>query len=135
MIQVALAGLCLIPAGGIRDAPGASADRVESVQILRWTKRIRWTWSGPKMTMPAFQDRPPLTERVNAYDERHLPTYVRLLMAEEEGADWREVVLVLFGLDPTSEPDRAKIVHDSHLARAHWMTETGYRHLLEPRMH
>ncbi|MBB6305029.1 DNA -binding domain-containing protein [Rhizobium leucaenae] len=87
------------------------------------------------MTMPAFQDRPPLTERVNAYDERHLATYVRLLMAEEEGADWREVVLVLFGLDPAQEPDRAKIVHDSHLARARWMTETGYRHLLEPRMH
>lgn len=85
--------------------------------------------------MPAFQDRPPLTERVNAYDERHLATYVRLLMAEEEGADWREVVLVLFGLDPAREPDRAKIVHDSHLARAHWMSETGYRHLLEPRMH
>ncbi|NTG28750.1 DUF2285 domain-containing protein [Agrobacterium rhizogenes] len=87
------------------------------------------------MTMPAFQDCPPLTERVNAYDERHLATYVRLLMAEEEGADWREVVLVLFGLDPTREPDRAKTVHASHLARARWMTETGYRHLLEPRMH
>ncbi|MDR3436636.1 DUF2285 domain-containing protein [Telmatospirillum sp.] len=87
------------------------------------------------MTMPAFQDCPPLTERVNAYDEQHLATYVRLLMAEEEGADWREVVLVLFGLDPAREPDRAKIVHDSHLARARWMTETGYRHLIEPRMH
>ena len=87
------------------------------------------------MTMPAFQDCPPLTERVNAYDERHLATYVRLLMAEEEGVDWREVVTVLFGLDPTREPDRAKTVHASHLARAHWMTETGYRHLLEPRMH
>lgn len=87
------------------------------------------------MTMPAFQECPPLTERVNAYDERHLATYVRLLMAEEEGADWREVVLVLFGLDPAREPDRAKTVHASHLARAHWMTETGYRHLLEPRMH
>jgi hypothetical protein len=87
------------------------------------------------MTMPVFQDCPPLTERVNAYDERHLATYVRLLMAEEEGADWREVVTVLFGLDPTREPDRAKIVHASHLSRARWMTETGYRHLLEPRMH
>lgn len=87
------------------------------------------------MTMPTFQDCPPQTERVNAYDERHLATYVRLLMAEEEGADWREVVLVLFGLDPTREPDRAKTVHASHLARARWMTETGYRHLLEPRMH
>jgi hypothetical protein len=86
------------------------------------------------MSEGSFQDRPPLTDRVNAYDERHLATYLRLLMAEEEGADWREVVRVLFGLDPMTEPDRAKVVHESHLARAKWMTQTGYRHLLEPRM-
>ena len=86
------------------------------------------------MTMPAFQDRPPLTERVTAYDEQHLVTYIRLLDADAEGADWREVVTIIFGLDPAREPDRAKMVHDSHLARARWMTETGYRHLLEPRM-
>ena len=86
------------------------------------------------MLEASFQDRPPLTDRVNAYDERHLAIYVRLLMADEEGADWREVVLALFGLDPATEPDRAKAVHESHLARARWMTETGYQHLLEPRM-
>ena len=85
------------------------------------------------MTEAPFHDQPPLTDRVNAYDEQHLAIYLRLLMAEEEGADWREVVLVLFGLDPTHEPCRAKIVHESHLARARWMTETGYRHLLRPR--
>ncbi|WP_038378297.1 DNA -binding domain-containing protein [Bradyrhizobium elkanii] len=82
----------------------------------------------------SFQDQPPLTDRVNAYDEQHLAIYLRLLMAEEEGADWREVVQVIFSLDPAREPDRAKIVHDSHLARARWMTEAGYRYLLEPRM-
>jgi hypothetical protein len=70
---------------------------------------------------------------VNAYDEQHLAIYLRLLMAEEEGADWREVVRVLFGLDPAQEPGRARAVHESHLARARWMTETGYRHLLELR--
>jgi len=86
------------------------------------------------MTEAPFHDRPPLTDRVNAYDEQHLAIYLRLLMAEEEGADWREVVKVLFGLDPKQEPDRAKVVHDSHLARAHWMTQTGYRHLLDSRM-
>ena len=86
------------------------------------------------MIKASFQDCPPATERVNAYDERHLATYVRLLMAEEEGADWREVVQVLFGVEPAQEPERAKIVHDSHLARARWMSQTGYRHLLEPRM-
>jgi hypothetical protein len=57
-----------------------------------------------------------------------------LLMAEEEGADWSEVVNVIFGLDAAQEPTRAKTVHESHLARARWMTEAGFRHLLEPRM-
>jgi hypothetical protein len=86
------------------------------------------------MATPPFDDRPPETERVNAYDERHFVTYLRLLDADAEGADWREVVLIVFGLDPSREPDRAKIIHNSHLARARWMTEHGYRHLLDPRM-
>ncbi|MGA9601361.1 MAG: DUF2285 domain-containing protein [Methylocystis sp.] len=87
-----------------------------------------------EMSIQAFEDRPPLTERVNAYDEKHLATYLRLLDADAEGADWREVVMIVFGLDPAREPERAKTVHDSHLARARWMAESGYRHLLEPRM-
>jgi hypothetical protein len=33
------------------------------------------------MSTPAFEDRPPLTDRVNAYDERHLATYLWLLDA------------------------------------------------------
>jgi hypothetical protein len=32
----------------------------------------------------------------------------------------------------SAEPDRAKTMHDSHLARARWMTEIGYAHLLGP---
>jgi hypothetical protein len=86
------------------------------------------------MATPPFDDHPPETTRVNAYDERHFVTYLRLLDADAEGADWREVVLIVFGLDPSREPDRAKIIHDSHLARARWMTEHGYRHLLDARM-
>ncbi|GBQ91218.1 hypothetical protein AA23498_1121 [Acetobacter nitrogenifigens DSM 23921 = NBRC 105050] len=86
------------------------------------------------MTDLPFQDHPPVTARVNPYDEQHLELYLRLLIAEEEGADWREVVEVLFGLDPAREPERARAVHDSHLARARWMTEAGYQHLLEPRL-
>lgn len=85
------------------------------------------------MSTPAFEDRPPLTEFVNAYDERHLATYLRLLDADEERADWREVVAVIFGIDPEREPERAKIVHESHLARARWMSAAGYRQLLGTR--
>lgn len=54
------------------------------------------------MTKSAFEDSPPLTDRVNAYDVAHLATCLRLLDAAEEGADWREVVRIVFGLDPPS---------------------------------
>lgn len=86
------------------------------------------------MTAITFQDRPPESDRLTAYDESHLALYIRLLDAAAEGADWREAVQILFALDPDCDPDRARIVHDSHLARARWMTTTGYRELLRPRV-
>lgn len=86
------------------------------------------------MSKPPFKESPPLTDRVNSYDEAHFATYLRLLDAAEEGADWREVAKIVFGLDVAADPERARRIHDSHLARARWMTESGYRYLLEPRM-
>ncbi len=86
------------------------------------------------MTVPPFDDQPPHTLRVNSYDERHFVTYLRLLDADAEGADWHEIVAVIFEIDPQAEPERACTVYKSHLARAKWMTEVGYRHLLEPRL-
>lgn len=87
------------------------------------------------MSIPAFEDRPPDSAKLTSYDERHLATYLRLLDAWEDGADWREAVQVIFGLDPAREPERARRVHDSHLARARWMMEAGHEHLLRPRLH
>lgn len=84
------------------------------------------------MSIPAFDDRPPDSSKLTPYDERHLATYLRLLDAAEEGADWREAVRIIFGLDPARELERARRVHDSHLARARWMMEAGYQHLLRP---
>jgi hypothetical protein len=72
--------------------------------------------------IPRFSD-PVLT----IYDEEHLITYLRLLDADAEGADWREVALVLH-LDPEHECDRARRAFETHLSRAKWMTEHGYRH-------
>jgi hypothetical protein len=88
-----------------------------------------------EMDLLPFQDRPPYSARPTSYDERHLVTYLRLLDAEEEGADWRQVVLTIFGLDSEIEPQRARLVHESHLSRARWMTNVGYRFLLQPRAH
>ncbi|CAH0496429.1 hypothetical protein NVSP9465_01463 [Novosphingobium sp. CECT 9465] len=64
------------------------------------------------------------------YDLAHLETYLRLLDAAGDAtASWEEVVAVLFGLDAALEPERARRVHDSHLARARWMSSEGYRQL------
>jgi hypothetical protein len=83
------------------------------------------------MTTLPFDDRPPAVDRITAYDERHFVTYLRLLDAADEGADWREAASIIFGLDAAAEPDHARLVHDAHLERARWMTTRGYRHLLE----
>jgi hypothetical protein len=56
--------------------------------------------------------------------------YLRLLDADRDGADWREAVQILFGLDPEREPQRCRHMHETHLARAKWMSHTGYRQLL-----
>jgi hypothetical protein len=40
------------------------------------------------------------------------------------------VTRLVLHVDPEAEPMRARHALDSHLARAKWMTEHGYRHLL-----
>jgi hypothetical protein len=82
------------------------------------------------MVSPSYDDRPPASDVLTSYDERHLATYVRLLDAAEDGTDWREAVRVIFGVDAERDHERARVIHSSHLARARWMTETGYRYLL-----
>jgi len=87
------------------------------------------------MTTIAFDDQPPQSPSLTDYDRQHLTLYIRLLDAVEEGAEWTEVVRVLFGLDPNRERERARQVYDGHLARARWMTEHGYRDLLRAALH
>lgn len=77
-----------------------------------------------------FEDTAPSGDELTTYDREHVKLYMRLLDAAADGADWREAVQVLFGIDPVVEPERARRVHDTHLARAQWMTHSGYRQLL-----
>ena len=77
------------------------------------------------------QDLPPNGGQLTPYDERNLSTYLRLLDAAEEGADWREAMRIIFGLDADGEPERARIVYESYLARARWMARAGYRRLFK----
>ena len=82
------------------------------------------------MAVPDFLDEPPESTSLTDYDRRHLKLYMRLLDARAQGADWKEAVQHLFDLNSDDEPERAKRVHDAHLKRAEWMTQTGYTDLL-----
>ena len=79
---------------------------------------------------PDVAEMAPSATTLTAYDQEHLVTYLRLLDADADGADWREVARIVLHIDPDSEPDRARHAFDSHLSRAKWMTAHGYRHLL-----
>ena len=79
---------------------------------------------------PPVADSAPTDTVLTGYDEEHLVTYLRLLDAEAETADWSEVARIVLHIDPAREPDRARRAWETHLARARWMTEHGYRHLL-----
>jgi hypothetical protein len=79
---------------------------------------------------PDVADFAPTDSVLTIYDEEHIVTYLRMLDADAEGADWREVAQIVLHIDPKLEEDRARRAFDSHLTRAKWMTEHGYRHLL-----
>ncbi len=79
---------------------------------------------------PVISATAPTCGVLTAYDEQHLITYLRLLDAEAEGADWREVARIVLHIDAAHDEDRARAIWASHLARARWMTQNGYRHLL-----
>ena len=76
-------------------------------------------------------DEVPWADEITSYDEDHFITYLRLLDAEAEGADWREVARIVLHRNPDAEPGRARRCWEAHLKRARWMTEHGYRHLLD----
>jgi hypothetical protein len=79
---------------------------------------------------PPVADQAPTAGDLTDYDHEHLVTYLRLLDADAEGADWAEVARSVLHIDPSDELERARRAWESHLARAKWMTEHGYRDLL-----
>ena len=80
---------------------------------------------------PPIANEVPWSDHVTAYDREHFTVYLRLLDAAADGASAEEMSRIVLGIDPANEPARAKQALDSHLRRAGWMTEHGYRHLLQ----
>ncbi len=79
---------------------------------------------------PNVADHAPSGPTLTDYDEEHAVTYVRMLDADAEGANWREVSRIVQRVDPDQEPARARRALDSHLARARRVARHGYRELL-----
>ncbi len=71
---------------------------------------------------------PTLTPYDQAYHSDLSPSYST---AHAEGIEWREIVQIVLHIDPDQEQEHARKTFESHLARAQWMTEQGYRHLLK----
>lgn len=82
---------------------------------------------------PDIADAAPWSEALTDYDLGHLTVYLRLLDAERDQADWREVTRLLLQRDPDGGEVEARRCWESHMQRARWMTKTGYRLLLKTR--
>jgi hypothetical protein len=71
----------------------------------------------------------PICDELTDYDEQHLEDYLRLLDADAEGADWREAVTHIFGLNPDERSEEVRRFHQTHLDRARWISRVGYLQL------
>ncbi|WP_420888175.1 DNA -binding domain-containing protein [Bradyrhizobium brasilense] len=76
-------------------------------------------------------DTAPAEDILTPYDREHAATYMRMLDAAAEGADWREVAEIVLRINPLRERDRARQAYETHLARARWMSGRGYKLLLK----
>jgi T6SS, Transcription factor, DNA binding domain len=72
----------------------------------------------------------PSADTLTPNDKDHLVTYLRLLDASTQGAEWTEAARIVLGIDPEQEPQRARAIWESHLKRAKWMTTHGYKDLV-----
>ncbi|MGY4282350.1 hypothetical protein ACVWXO_001570 [Bradyrhizobium sp. LM2.7] len=67
---------------------------------------------------PDVADSAPNEPALTAYDEQHVVTYIRLLQAEGEGANWREVWLEWSCIWTQSESQTARGAHIRVILRA-----------------
>ena len=69
----------------------------------------------------------PTDDVVTDYDRAHFPQYVRLLDARIQGVSPDDMCRLILEIDPGTEAARATL--KSHLDRAAWMSNVGYRQL------
>lgn len=80
---------------------------------------------------PDVDDEAPTGDNLTLYDEQHFVTYLRLLDAKAEGADWKEVARIVLHRDSVADESLTYHCWQSHLNRAQWLSREGYRRILE----
>lgn len=85
----------------------------------------------PDRSPAAVASAPPTGDTLTAYDRAHLVTYLKLLDADAMNADWKATTRDVLSVDPDADVEAAQRIYAAHLARARWMTRTGYRQLLD----
>lgn len=84
-----------------------------------------------KKKMTPLADEVPWSPKLTEYDETHFLVYLRLLDARSKGASDEDMVKIIVETDPSKTPEKASQSMKSHLERARWMTEEGYRGLFD----
>ena len=84
------------------------------------------------MRNAAIADTAPTSDRITQYDEEHFALYLQLLDASRAEATDEEMCRTALGRDPTSDAGALQALQ-SHLARARWMCEHGFKDLLKSR--
>jgi hypothetical protein len=77
------------------------------------------------------EDIPVVSSGITDYDRAHFKEYIMMLDGDAAGASWQVIMRIVFKVDPDADPPRFKSRFDAHLARARWMTDEGYKHLLD----
>ena len=75
-------------------------------------------------------DEVPWSDEITPYDRTHFAIYLRLLDAKADGASVDDMARIVIEIDPRREPERARKAVESHLRRAEWISEKGYRRLM-----
>ena len=83
----------------------------------------------PRLDAP-IADEPPNSDQLTDYDEVHVIHYVILLDAERDRVAWEDVAREALLINPDQEPARARRAYETHLARARWMANSGWRQML-----
>ena len=76
-----------------------------------------------------LSDAAPSGDVITDYDRAHLQLYIRLLDARSAGTSSDDMCRVILEIDPTTDPDSAQKLLESHLERADWLCSVGFRQI------